>query len=224
MIIKLLYEKDSPNGMNISYKFINKKDQRVLATATDNFNEHIALFFNNDSYLLPNNPKLINKCGINFKYPLTSKRSKTIGFPIKINDNDFGYYYHEAAKCKKGLFGKNIGFTVISKKTNAFMLFRVGFKGENSHYYCLYDENKLIAIIERHNYSEDNCKATIYIEDEFNLEIALIACTEELISVPNSGGNDFSMDTSAGHYISMLDEEKALFDENFILRVKDFDS
>ena len=221
MIIRLMYEKDSPNGMNISYKFIEEKNQTVLATATDNFNEYIALFFNNNTYFFPNVPKIINKCEVNLKYPLTSNRRKTVGFPMKLNDTDYGYYYQEAAKCKKGLFGKNIGFTVFSTGIKVFMLFRVGFKGENSHYYCLYEENTLVAIIERHNYSEDNCKATIYVEDKNYLEIAFIACTEELISVPNSGGNEFSMDTSAGHYISVLDEEKELFDANFILRVKE---
>ena len=152
---------------------------------------------------------------------MSSKRKKTIGYYITEEKNCAAKFYGEAATCrKKGIFKRNIGFTVFEFNNSPYMLYRVGFQNQNSHYYCLYDNNGVtVAIIERHSYYEDNCKATIYVEDSENILIALFACTEEIISVPNSGDFD-NIDPSAGHYISVLEEEKALFDKSFIDRVK----
>lgn len=60
----------------------------------------------------------------------------------------------------------------------------------------------------------------MYIENEENLFITLLACTEEIICVGNSGDSDSTIDPSAGPYVSVLKEEKELFDKNFIERVK----
>lgn len=225
MILELLCEYDTPNGMNISYQFVNKKNSAFVASATDNYNQPIILEFNDNQYVFSNTPKIVPRVGVKFKYPLTAtKRKKTIGFHINKCNEDFGFFYGEAAKCKKGIFCTTIGFKVFFNYDNIYLLFRVGFKSENSHYYCLYDNNNsLIAVIERHNYYDNNCKATIYVEDKEYVEITLLASVEELISVPNAGGQEFSMDTSAGHYISVLEEEKSLFDKNFILRIKAMD-
>lgn len=223
MILRLCMEKDDPQGMRIAYKFINATSQEVCATASDNINEATSLFFNGKEYRFFNYPKFIEKPQININYPLSSKRKKTVGFHILENENCVAKFYGEAATCrKKGILKKNIGFTVFEYNNEPYMLYRVGFPKQNSHYYCLYNNyGKTVAIIERHSFYKDNCKATIYVEEQENIVIALLACTEEIISVASSGSRDQMMDTSAGHYISMLDEEKALFDASFIERVKE---
>lgn len=222
MVLRLCMNKEDAQGMKISYEFRDASSNLVVAKAADNINEYISLWFDNKEYQFPNYPKFVVKPPVNFKYPLSSKRKKTIGFHIMENGECCAKFYGEAATCrKKGLFKKNIGFTVFEFAQEVFMLFRVGFSKENSHFYCLYDNNgSTVAIIERHSFYEDNCKATIYVEDSSYITIALLACTEEIVSVANSGNRDEMMDTSAGHYISMLDEEKELLDRSFLERVK----
>lgn len=222
MILQLCMEKDDPQGMRIAYQFIDAVTKEVCATATDNINEPTSLIFRDEEYHFFNCPKFIEKPQINIAYPLSSKRKKTIGFHILENEKCVAKFYGEAATCrKKGIFKRNIAFTVFEYKNEPYMLYRVGFPKQNSHYYCLYNNSgKTIAIIERHSFYKDNCKATVYVEETENVLIALLACTEEIISVANSGSRDEMMDTSAGHYISMLDEEKAMFDAAFIERVK----
>lgn len=221
MILRLCMEMEDPQGMRIAYRFVNAKNNDVYATASDNFNEATSLFVDDKTYEFYNYPKFIEKPLINIKYPLSSKRKKTIGYYITEEKNCVAKFYGEAATCrKKGIFKRNIGFTVFEFNNSPYMLYRVGFPNQNSHYYCLYDNNGVtVAIIERHSYYEDNCKATIYVETPENILIALFACTEEIISVPNSGDSD-NIVPSAGHYISVLEEEKALFDKSFIDRVK----
>ena len=124
-------------------------------------------------------------------------------------------------KCKETGAKKNISVTVFQYNSKSYLLFRVGFPKENSHYYCLYEENgSLISIIERHTYYKDACKATLYIEKEEDLFITLLACTEEIICVGNTGDSDSTIDPSAGPYVSVLKEEKELFDKEFIQRIK----
>ena len=57
-------------------------------------------------------------------------------------------------------------------------------------------------------------------EEERHCLMAMIACTEEVIWVENSGDLQERVDVSAGPYISRYEEEKALFDRAFLERVK----
>lgn len=222
MIIDLYMTMEDKQGMNISYSFKNYSDKTLVAEASDNYNEYITLKYLEKYYEFRNLPKLIEKSDINIKYPLSSKVKKTIGFYILENGECIAKFYGEAATCrKKGIFKRNIGFTVFEYNNIPYVLYRVGFKNENSHYYCLYDNNNsTVAIIERHSFQEDNRKATLYIEKEENITIALLVCTEEMISIANSSNRDGLMDPSAGHYISLLEEEQDMFDQSFIDRVK----
>ena len=168
-------------------------------------------------HFLTTKPKIIEKCKYEFKYPLSSKRKKTIGFPILFNDKEEYLYYPEAAKCNNKKKKKNIGYTVFCNETDVNLLFKVGFENENSHHYCMYNKNHLIAVISRHSFREDNCKATIYVEDDSNILKAMMACTEEIIVVPTpeSGVGD----PSAGHFVS-IPETHQFYDPGFIERVK----
>ncbi len=214
--------KEDPRGMRISYQFKDIGTLNERASASDNINESTNLFFENKKYQFFNYPKIVEKPRINVKYPLSSKRKKTIGFHILESGNCIAKFYGEAATCrKKGIFKRNIGFTVFEYQGEPYMLYKVGFPKQNSHYYCLYNnEGNTIAIIERHTFYEDNCKATLYIENDQDTLITLLACTEEIISVANSGSREDMMDSSAGHYISLLAEERELYDPAFLERVK----
>ena len=222
MILRLCMEAHDPQGMRISYQFKNQSTNEIYATASDNFKEPIKLLLDNKEYQFFNHPKFVEKINLNIKYPIYSKRKKTVGFYILEDNKPVSMFYGETAICgKKGIFKRNIGFTVFEYNNCPYMLYRVGFPKQKSHYYCLYNnDGQTVAIIERHSYYKDDCKATVYIEKEENVLIALLACTEEIISVANSGNNDDMMDTSAGHYVSRYEEEKALFDKSFIDRVK----
>lgn len=222
MILRLYMEKEDRQGMRIAYQFVDAATQRIYATASDNTKEAILLHVDDSEYQFFNYPKFVEKLPINIKYPLSSKRKKTIGFHIKKEEECVAKFYGEAATCRKrGVFKRNIGFTVFEYAGEPYMLYRVGFPKQNSHYYCLYNNaGETVAIIERHSYYTDNCKATIYVEKEENTLIALFACTEKIISVGNSGNSDERIDPSAGPYISILDEEKAMYDEAFMKRVK----
>lgn len=216
MVINLYIEKVDPQGMKINYTFLNAKNNEVIATATNNFNEHTTLYFKGNNYELVNYPKKFERLILNTKYPLCSKRKWTIGFNIMSNEKNIAYYYPEALTVgKRWIFKKNMGLTVIKYNNRPYLLYKVGYAKENWHYYCLYDDNnKTIGIIKR--LYGDDIRATLYIEDDPNLLLNLLACTIETIDVPNSGNRDSIMDSSAGNYISSLAEEKEMFDKSFI--------
>lgn len=222
MVVRVCMIKEDPRGTRISYEFTDAKSHAIIAKATNNDNEYLSMYFENHEYHFPNFPKIVVKPAVNIKYPLTSKRKKTIGFHVLENQKCCAKFYGEAATCKRiGIFKRNIGFTVFEFRNEVFLLFRVGFTNESSHYYCLYDNyGRTIAVIERHRFYEDNCKATIYVEETDRVAIALLACTEEILSVACAGRPGETVDPSAGPYISMLDEEKELLDRSFLDRVK----
>lgn len=221
MIIKLNMEVTDIYGMNLDYQFVNEANSDIIATATNRFNDYFKLIYENKTYEFRNHPRFVKRSMINFRYPFSTKWKRTIGFGIHCQKKEIGTFYGDAMRCRDKGTKKNISVTVFQYESKAYLLCKVGFPKESSHYYCLYEENdNLIAIIERHTYYEDNCKATLYIENEENLFITLLACTEEIICVGNSGDSDTTIDPSAGPYISVLKEEKELFDKTFIPRVK----
>lgn len=221
MIIKLHMEVADKHGMNLDYEFIDAANSAVVATATNHFNDYFKLNYQKKTYEFRNYPKIVKRSMINFRFPFSTKWKRTIGFGIHCQKKEIGVFYGDAMRCREKGVKKNISVTVFQHESKAYLLCRVGFPKEKSHYYCLYDENSnLISVIERHTYYDDDCKATLYIENEEDLFITLLACTEEIVCVGNSGDSETTIDPSAGHYISVLKEEKELYDKNFIERVK----
>ena len=203
----------------IDYLFIEEGTQKQIALATYNLNEYATLYFEGNKIEVTTKPKIVEKSKYEFKYPLSSKCKKTVGFPVLFNGKQEYVYYPEAAKCNNNrFFRKNMAYTVFCNETDIKLLFKVGFKNENSHHYCMYDGNKLVAVISRYSYSENNCKATIYVEDDANLLMAMIACTEEIIAVPRPE-QDGVGDPSAGYYVS-IPESHQFYDHEFVERVK----
>lgn len=221
MILKLHMEVTDRHAMNLDYEFVNVTNSAVVATATNHFNDYFKLNYENKIYEFRNHPKFVKRSMINFRYPFSTKWKRTIGFGIHCQKKEIGAFYGDAMRCRDKGPKRNISVTVFQYEEKAYLLCRVGFAKEKSHYYCLYEQNgNLISIIERHTYYKDACKATLYIEDEKNLFITLLACTEEIICVGNSGDSESTIDPSAGPYVSVLKEEKELFDKSFIQRVK----
>lgn len=217
MIIDL-YMKTSNNLWKRDYTFKNNLTDEIIATANNEKDKYINLSYLGKTYYFKNHPKKMERLSLPIKYPLCSKRKWTIGFDVTDEKNySICSFYPEAVTYgKKFIFKRNLGLTVFRYNDKTYSMYKVGFK-EPCHYYCLFDENdKTIAIIKRLYGAEK--KATIYIENEKNLFLSLIACTEEIIDVANLGGD--GIDTSAGNYVSISDIEKNRFDKNFIDKIK----
>lgn len=222
MILRLIMEKEDSFGRIITYRYNDAITDRAYAIALYNYGKTVTLQVNEQEYVFSETPKFVIKSQLNIKYPLSNKWKKTIGFPILQKGECVANYYGEAATCRKrGIFKKNIGFTVFEYNNEPYMVYRVGFSKQNSHYYCIHNNaGETVAIIERHSFYKNNCKATIYIEKETDILIALLVCTEGMISSTTYGSINGETDLSAGHYISLLEEEKAMFDKEFYERVK----
>ena len=225
MILKLYAEKNDMMGMRIQHMFLNEKTNELVARATNNIKEPVKLYFRNKEYYFVSSPKIMDRQKVNIDYPLYSKRTKTIGFNMELDGQVVAQYYDEAATCgKKWIFKRNIGFDVFNVDGEIFLMYRVGFPNQSSHYYCIYDNNRnIVSIIERHSGTTDCRKATIYIENEKYLFVTLMACTEKIVWVADSGDFDDVIDPSAGPYISIMEEEKKMFDKDFIEHVKNIE-
>ena len=168
-------------------------------------------------------PHRIDKAPVAHRYPLSSGSRRTFGFSVYRGEEECMFYYKEAEVVgRTGIFKKTMGLTVLVLGDQIYRSYRVGFPGENSHYYCLLDQSgKTVAVLERHTYREDACRATLYVEEEAFVRPALLASAAETMDVVYTG--ERYSDPSAGHYISLLEEEKAMFDPGFIPRVKALD-
>lgn len=159
-------------------------------------------------------PTIVEKRLIDFKYPISSRMRKTFGYEIRREDLPWFYYYGEALTCgKKGIFKRNIQCTVFYNKNEVYLLFIVGPSDEFDHYYCLYKDQKTVAIIKR--VSEDKTRAVIYYTDSVYEDIALTVAAEEIIAFPHDA-TETRIDPSAGNYISRYQEELELLDRDFL--------
>lgn len=219
MIIDL-YMENSNNLWKKDYTFKNNLTDEVIATANNEKDEYTNLNYLSKKYYFKNYPKKMERFLLPIEYPLYSKRKWTIGFNVTDEENSLicSYYPEAVTYEKKFIFKKNLGLTVFRYNNKTYSMYKVGFK-EPCHYYCLFDENdKTIAIIKRLYGAEK--RATIYIENEKNLFLSLIACTEEIIDVANLGGDEHEYDTSAGNYVSINNVEKNRFNKNFLDKIK----
>lgn len=223
MILKLFMQRKKFNQPDLDYHFEDNKTGKLFARATNYYNEYIKLYYNENTYEFNGRPKMLPKRSFKCPYPLNGKGKKMPGFEVLSNDKQVMCFYGEAVTCrKKWIFKTNIGLKVYALGKKTYCCYRVGFSDDNSHYYCILDEDmKTIGMIERHSYSEDGSRATIYVEDDENILIALLVCTEQVIWVANTGDDGERMDSSAGHYISILPEEQEFFDGDFLTRVKE---
>lgn len=222
MVLKVYAERNDMMGMRIQHSFVDDMSDTVIATATNNINEPIKLYYEDNEYQFISSPKMMEKQKLNIKYPLSSKRTKTFGYNMESNGQIVAQYYGEAATCgKTWIFKRNIGFKVFCVHGEVYVMYRVGFPNENCHYYCLYDNsNNIVSIIKRHSNASDYRKATIYIEESRYVMPVLVACTATIVWVADNGRKEDMIDPSAGPYTSIMEEEKKMFDKYFIERVE----
>lgn len=223
MIIKLHKFTKDAEGYKVSYSFRLEDGTEIGSAINNNDNQPIYFWLNEEKYTLPRDLKIVPRLPSNFKYPCSGKYKKIPGWIIyDENQNSIAYYHSEAltvGRVWKTFLKRNVSTTAIVYKEELHYLFQVGFLGQSDHYYCLYRGNELIGEMERHMLTTKNpdCIATIYIEKEENMLINLLAAVEELIYVQTYDGG---YDTSACGYISRYEEERLLFDKNYIERVK----
>lgn len=219
MIVRLRMEIQDKIGNYINYYFDTIDTHQPYAMATNNVREWVKLNYKGADYEYIAKPRMIERSDLHFRYPVVSKRASTPGFYIHKNGEVVGAWYAEAMVCRnEGFFKKKLLLDVFQLFNHSYMMFKVGFRKENSHYYCIYnDHNQLISIIERHNYYDDGYRATLYVEDDENMLLTLLAVTREMILIP--GGPMEGTDTSAGLYVSRYEEEMELFNRDFINRV-----
>lgn len=219
MIVKLFINPCDSNGLKIDCKFVDEKNN-IIATATNNINEHTTLYYNDNKYELINYPKKLKRFDLNVKYPLCSKRKWTIGFEFKSNDKVVASTYHEALTVgKKFVFKKNMGLDITYFENKIFQTYKVGFTNENHHNYCIYDDKGNTVGIIRRFYGEEY-RAILYIETEDYLLLTLLVALNEIIDYADFNTRDMRVDPSAGNYISILKEEKEMFDKNFIEKIE----
>ena len=222
MIIQLMMNKEDIRASCITYSFLQTDCRRKIATASRNWGEPVRLYVEGDTIEFAAMPAFVDRLSLRLPYPESLKGKRAIGYRVTAQGKTIACFYGSAMTCgKKGLFKRNIGLTIFGSGETPYGLVRVGFYGESVHYYCLFDDCwNTVAIIERHTGDDCAYRATIYVEEERHCLMAMIACTEEVIWVENSGDLQERVDVSAGPYISRYEEEKALFDRAFLERVK----
>lgn len=186
--------------------------------------QRLALQFDGRTYQIRGIPSSMEKAVYSHRFPLLHDRKKTLGLSIRLDGQEVARQYGEAmCTGKRSIFGKNIQFNVLTVGSEVYCCYRVGFVGEGFHYYCLLDSlGRTVAITQRHTHSGKNSRATVYLEEEQFLLPAVLSAALETMTIQRLEAGE-NADPSAGHYISLLEEEKAMFDPGFIPRVKALD-
>ncbi len=218
MILYLYVEVKDKMGFEIESTFLDEYNN-VVATAKTTNNREPILYYNGKSYQQTTWPKKLKRHNTSTTYPLHSKRNWTLGFEIKSDDKVVSEYYDDAINVgKKFIFKKNVGFLAITLEDKFYQVYKVGYGNENWHNYCIKDETGNTVGIVRRFYGEV-CKAKIYIEDKKYLLLALLVADIEIITYAGCKAQECP-DPSAGNYISILKEEKEMYDKKFIARVE----
>lgn len=222
MILNLYIESQRRQWQN-KWWFTLAETNEIVARAVNGANMHTVLWYGKNKYQFKNIPKVVEKVALDFKYPYSSTHKKTIGFNIFENTKPIAESHWDALRCRESGINKNIGVNVFKYNGLAYLLFHVGLPKHASSYFCLYENGgELVAVIARHHSGKekDNCRATLYIKDDKDLLITLLACTSKIIDVANYRGKDGSSDSSAGPLISTLEEARELYNPDFIGMVK----
>lgn len=196
---------------------------RILAEAEDGDYGSAILRCDGREYTVAQRMKRLERLPVPTPYPLSSKGKKTIGFEILEKDERIGIYYPDAVTVGKlGVFKKNMAVTVYSLFGRNYTVYRIGFAGEPWHYYRLMDEEMETVAMLRRNYSRKiPSRATVYVEEEAYLPLAMVVCAGEMLAGVGCGLVSYGRDPSAGNYISILEAEKNMIDRAFLDRVRE---
>lgn len=225
MILKVYMEICDPGVTRFRHSVQDLQGREIAVGTNKQPGATLALKHNGNVFIYPKKIVTMEGSEFPFRYPL-SKWKKNYGYEVLCRDEPVMRTYTEAAVCqKKFLFKKNLIFNVYQYHGQTFLCFRVGLAEGPSHYYFVKTpQGETVAAIERHTDAEDDRRATVYIKNPDNLELVLLVCGFEIMQVQHKP-NDVTevIDYSAGRYYSMLEEEKAQFDKDFIPAVKAMD-
>ncbi|MCI6956761.1 MAG: hypothetical protein SPI15_04100 [Candidatus Faecousia sp.] len=224
MILRVYLEHYGKNGFGLRHSIQDLQGNTVAEGDNADSGANLTLRYGTKTFRFGKMPVRIEKSDFPFPLPRASKSKKTLGFEATNYGEPAIRMYMEPMTCgKTWIFKQNIGIRVYQKDGNVYLCAKVGFPKETSHYYCLKSvQGETLAVIERHSFTDDTYRASIYLKNPELLELAILVCANEVMNVTYDAHNDLS-DPSAGHYISIADAEKALYDKDFIPAVKALD-
>lgn len=226
MILRAFMEICDKQSLIFQHSLLDKNDCVVATGNNTEPDTHLTMTYNGKEYRFWKKISMIEKPNYAFPYPFSPNIKKIPGYKVTSSGETVLSSYREAATYQKKLFLKwNFLFTVYQYQGRVYHCFKVGFENENDHYYCLKTvQGETLAIIQRHSFAEDSCRATVYLKDSGILELVMLVCANEIMQVQFDITEDSHVvDYSAGNYISIADAEKAMFDKNFIPAVKALD-
>lgn len=220
IIAKLYFEYDGDSRYGCFFR--EAATGRVLAEAVDGKSGAAIIRIEGREFSVCGTPEVVEKVPVNTVYPPTSPGKKTLGFSIMEHEKKIGCYYGQATTYEKNwIFKKNLVLTVYACFGESYTLYRIGFSGENCHYYRLLDTHmRTVAMLQRHYSETEPARATIYVEEDRYLPLALIVCAGEMLAGVGCGPVSYGPDPSAGNYISIKEPEIKMMDRDFIRRVR----
>ena len=229
MIINLHKQIQDTWGYEVSYSFRLEGGEEIASAFNDN-KQPISFWLGKELYAFPtglHSMKMVPRMFSGFPYPDYGRWKRLPGFVVIDSAGEqVAYYYGNAitvGRVGKSCFKRNIDAPALVYQGELYYCFKVGFRGELEHYYCIYRGNELIGVIKRHALTKKNkdCIATLYIDKKENLKVNLFVAVTQLVYVETwEGGHDIS----ACGYISRYEEEKKLLDRGYIEWVKQQDT
>ena len=206
---------------NLLFEIFDAQD--LIATINKDMHNVVQLNFHNNTYLFPFSIRTIERATFPFEFPVSYKRETKLGYEIKRNGKQIAEYYGETAIVeKRKLFSKKIGFKVCKYNNTAYLIFKVGFAKERSHYYCVINAitGCTVGIIERMQGNKEDVRSKIYFIEQDKVELLLMLLVTETVMIVTSNSEGHVVDPSAGNYISLREEEKNFFDSVFLKLAK----
>lgn len=222
MILRVYMQLGGKDGMSIRHSIQDLQGNELAQGDNQDSGALVTLRYGGKTVRFERKPVKIEKSSFSFPLPIPSKSKKTLGHQAVSQGQPLIRMYTEPVTCgKMWIFKRNIGITVYQYAGKTFHCSQVGFPKETSHYYCLRSAQwETVMVLERHSFTDDTYRATIYLKDPGMLELAMLVCANEIMEVYFSPGDAELRDVSAGHYISLTDAEKSLYDKDFIPAVK----
>ena len=222
MIINVYMNIEDSLRERLTYYFKEEGDSSIIAYATNSMDsEGVTLYFNNKTYFFSHKIIFVEVDKLEkLSYPQVIKTKKTPGFEVLEDDKCIMQFYGQAATVQDlGVIKNNISVGAYKYNNSYYTVYKVGFSKDNAHFYCVYNaEMECVSVVER-RYG-DSPRAIIYVENDEDLLLSLLICTQETIDVSNLGKKEYQKDRSAGRYISRFEEEKAFLNREFIKKIK----
>ena len=225
MILRVYMQRCGKNGLSIRHSIQDLQGKELAEGDNQDSGALVTLRYSGKTVRFEKKPVKIEKSSFPFPLPIPSKSKKTLGHQAVCQGQPLIRMYTEPVTCgKTWIFKRNIGITVYQYAGKTFHCYVVGFPNETSHYYCLKSaQGETVMVLERHSFTDDTYRATIYLKDPGMLELAMLVCANEIMEVYFTVEDTVLRDDSAGHYISLTDAEKSLYDRDFIPAVKAMD-